>query len=370
LVTQIESQLMPLWVRRSIDTIEAELVAERSRREAAERRDRTLRDQIRKEAEAQQQLHAELDDARHQLEQLTARYQATDSEGARAAARKTTELSEKLEVSEAKRKELEQTSEELGRRLRVLENELRDARAAQSAAPRPGVGVGAEQSSPIPSYAQPVITRTSSQTATALKAAALASAFSGVVFLALAVSNLSSSYYYDFESGYGWTMKLGWVLSCIPMAVAIAKRQMALGRMWVGPCLAVPVTWIAAGSFFAGLPESFPDILAWPRTFGIAAFIGGGAAAGIAQRDVFSSSGIGKCALVGGFYIAGHLAWIVIPRVLWGITFTDLVYDHPWGTMTAFGATFAFAGHVALAFVILSEVPQQASSQSTVSLFS
>lgn len=64
---QVEFKLTPLWVRRLIDGMEAELVAERARREGAERRDRTLRDQIIKEAQAQQQLRHERDDAMHEL---------------------------------------------------------------------------------------------------------------------------------------------------------------------------------------------------------------------------------------------------------------------------------------------------------------
>jgi hypothetical protein len=64
---QVEFKLTPLWVRRFIDGMEAELVAERARREGAERRDRTLRDQIIKEAQARQQLSHERDDAMHEL---------------------------------------------------------------------------------------------------------------------------------------------------------------------------------------------------------------------------------------------------------------------------------------------------------------
>ena len=62
--------LAPAWIRRTLDGLEAQLVGERSRRETAERRDRTLRDQIAKEAEAQQHLRVELDDALHQVEQF------------------------------------------------------------------------------------------------------------------------------------------------------------------------------------------------------------------------------------------------------------------------------------------------------------
>jgi invasion protein IalB len=58
---EFEAKLTPLWVRRQIDEIEAELVGERARREGAERRDRVLQAQIAKEAEAQQDLKEERD---------------------------------------------------------------------------------------------------------------------------------------------------------------------------------------------------------------------------------------------------------------------------------------------------------------------
>jgi TIR domain/PAN domain len=60
---EFEAKLTPLWVRRQIDEIEAELVGERARREGAERRDRTMQAQIAKEVELQQALKRERDDA-------------------------------------------------------------------------------------------------------------------------------------------------------------------------------------------------------------------------------------------------------------------------------------------------------------------
>jgi VIT1/CCC1 family predicted Fe2+/Mn2+ transporter len=56
---EFEAKLTPLWVRRQIDELEAELVGERSRREGAERRDKVLQAQIAKEAEVQQYLKEE-----------------------------------------------------------------------------------------------------------------------------------------------------------------------------------------------------------------------------------------------------------------------------------------------------------------------
>jgi hypothetical protein len=56
---EVEARLMPLWAKHSIDRVEAELYAEQARREAAERRHRTLREQIEKEARAQADLKHE-----------------------------------------------------------------------------------------------------------------------------------------------------------------------------------------------------------------------------------------------------------------------------------------------------------------------
>jgi TIR domain len=60
---EFETKLTPLWVRRQIDEIEAELVGERARREGIERRDRVLQAQIAKEVAAQQDLREERDKA-------------------------------------------------------------------------------------------------------------------------------------------------------------------------------------------------------------------------------------------------------------------------------------------------------------------
>src|SRR5262245_11284080 len=67
---EFETKLTPLWVRRQIDELEAELVGERARREGAERRDRVLQTQIAKEAEVQQDLKRERDEALDQVAAL------------------------------------------------------------------------------------------------------------------------------------------------------------------------------------------------------------------------------------------------------------------------------------------------------------
>jgi TIR domain len=67
---EYEAKLMPPWVRQRMDEKDAELVAERARRQGAERRDKTLQAQIAKEAEAQQGLQRELDEALDEIAAL------------------------------------------------------------------------------------------------------------------------------------------------------------------------------------------------------------------------------------------------------------------------------------------------------------
>src|SRR6516225_965982 len=84
---EFEAKLTPLWIRRQIDELEAELVGERSRREGAERRDRVLQAQIAKEAEAQQDLKRERDKALDQVAALEATVEKLTRAGADATAR-------------------------------------------------------------------------------------------------------------------------------------------------------------------------------------------------------------------------------------------------------------------------------------------
>lgn len=77
LKTEVEGKLTPLWVQRTLHEMEAELVAERARREAAERRDKILRDQISKEAQSHQQLRNELDVAQDEIKIVSARLEET-----------------------------------------------------------------------------------------------------------------------------------------------------------------------------------------------------------------------------------------------------------------------------------------------------
>jgi TIR domain/PAN domain len=83
---EFEAKLTPLWVRRQIDEIEAELVGERTRREGAERRDRTMQAQIAKEVEVQQTLRRERDEAIDEVAKLKATVEELTRARAQAAA--------------------------------------------------------------------------------------------------------------------------------------------------------------------------------------------------------------------------------------------------------------------------------------------
>jgi hypothetical protein len=103
LITEVESRLMPRWVRGTLDAFEAELVSERARRDTAERRDRTLRDQIARGAEAQQNLRAELDQALHQVDDLRA-LANTESARHQAAAARLMELNKDIANGDERRR--------------------------------------------------------------------------------------------------------------------------------------------------------------------------------------------------------------------------------------------------------------------------
>ncbi len=62
--SEVEAKLTPLWVQRRIHELEAELTAERARRQATESRDSSLQARIAKDAEAEVQFRQELQIAR------------------------------------------------------------------------------------------------------------------------------------------------------------------------------------------------------------------------------------------------------------------------------------------------------------------
>jgi TIR domain len=115
---EFEAKLTPLWVRRQIDEIEAELVGERTRREGAERRDRTMQAQITKEVEVQQILRQERDVAFDEVAKLKATVEELTRARSEAEAKQAETqqgLKRQLDKSLDETKMLMATIEELNR---------------------------------------------------------------------------------------------------------------------------------------------------------------------------------------------------------------------------------------------------------------
>jgi hypothetical protein len=147
---EVEAKLTPMWVRRMTDSLEAELLAERARRETAERRDRTLREQIAKEVEAQQQLRQERDEALDEIAALQARLNERRHEAASPEDR-TTELAKQLIGAQVQRETLAQQYDYAQQEIAALKDSLAQfgaqvstsARRRPDASPPPPVKVAA-----------------------------------------------------------------------------------------------------------------------------------------------------------------------------------------------------------------------------------
>src|SRR5580704_14012922 len=112
LLNAVQVRLTPRWIRQMMDQLDAELVSERARREMAERRDRTLRDQIVKEAQASQQLQRERDDAREEAAALKARL---DPGGGQDHERRAIEVALTVRELDAQRSTLVESNEAAAR---------------------------------------------------------------------------------------------------------------------------------------------------------------------------------------------------------------------------------------------------------------
>ena len=122
---EVEAKLMPPWARRKADGLEAQLVAERARREAAEHRDQTLQDQIATEARTQQDLKRERDRALSEVGALKAQL----DEAARARAEldsRAVSLSQNRSDAELLQKALQAKDEEHSR-LKYAHNQLQES---------------------------------------------------------------------------------------------------------------------------------------------------------------------------------------------------------------------------------------------------
>jgi len=200
---QIETKLTPLWVRRHIDTLDAELVAERARRETAERRDRTLRDQIVKEAQAQQELRRELDHAHDEIAALKARLQSAP-QGQGKADPRVEQLAKQLAAARDEVHTLEAANDELQTKIKAL----------QAAPPRSSSGPPAwmVKAGALPDQAAPV-DKGSHAKSSDRRAIAIAAVF------ALAVPFVLFGFAVMFEVG-GWSF-LG-LYEAVPSGVVAA----------------------------------------------------------------------------------------------------------------------------------------------------
>ena len=134
LLNQVESMLAPPWIRRTLDTLDAQLVGERARRETAERRDRTLRDQISKEAEAQQNLQVKLDEALDQVKTLKELVSVESAARATADAR-IVELTREVAAGEGREQSLAKVNEQAKVTIEVQERRISELQASLAVRP-------------------------------------------------------------------------------------------------------------------------------------------------------------------------------------------------------------------------------------------
>src|SRR5262245_43515259 len=128
LLREIEARLTPPWARRAMDGLEAQLVAERARREAAERRDSALQSQITVEAQAQQELKRERDHAQGEVAALKAQL----AEAARARAEvdaRAVSVAQQRNQAEMLQAALEETKQQAARNEAQLKKQMADLKA-------------------------------------------------------------------------------------------------------------------------------------------------------------------------------------------------------------------------------------------------
>jgi hypothetical protein len=104
---EVEAKLIPRWVQQRIDELDAELIAERARREAAESRNKVLRAQIAKEAQGDEDLRHERDKALDEVTALRATVQQLDRALSEANAR-IAQATQHADEGDEQRRALEQ----------------------------------------------------------------------------------------------------------------------------------------------------------------------------------------------------------------------------------------------------------------------
>jgi TIR domain-containing protein/PAN domain-containing protein len=117
---EVELKLTPRWLQQKMDELEADIAAERARREGAESRDRSLLARIAKEAQAQQELKIERDRALEDTADLKIRLDELIAKHAAVAAAAEPE-SKRLADVESKAQQLEQHNREIAALLSTTE---------------------------------------------------------------------------------------------------------------------------------------------------------------------------------------------------------------------------------------------------------
>jgi ABC-type nitrate/sulfonate/bicarbonate transport system permease component len=111
-----------------MDALDAQLVAERARREAAERRDQTLQGQITHEAQSQQELKRERDRALGEIDALKAQLDDASRGRAELDARAVA-MTQHRNLTETLQSTLDEQKQRAGREKALLEKELADLKA-------------------------------------------------------------------------------------------------------------------------------------------------------------------------------------------------------------------------------------------------
>jgi hypothetical protein len=110
LCREVEAKLIPRWMQQRIDELEAELIAERGRREGAESRSRALRTQIAKEAQGDEDLRHERDKAIEEGTALRTTVQQLDRALSEANAR-IAQATQRADEADAQRHAIERQLE-------------------------------------------------------------------------------------------------------------------------------------------------------------------------------------------------------------------------------------------------------------------
>lgn len=113
LCREVEAKITPVWVQHQIHEMEAELVAERARRTAAEGRDKALQARVAKEAQARQELQLERDQSIDEVATLQARLAEVELQN--------THLSRQAGNAEAQANILKERFDALAKRTRAAE---------------------------------------------------------------------------------------------------------------------------------------------------------------------------------------------------------------------------------------------------------